>query len=129
MSDQNEENKPKIVTPLPIAPGLTQQGTAASARESLLDETFSIHSAPAIDELVRLMARMANFMNLLTAEALRSRNVTAADPSVMAIMNASANLENGAQAQRQKQAMIAAGQFAGVGGPGGSQGVPPFRMN
>lgn len=115
-----EDNKPQIVPPT---------GTRA-VRESLLDETFSIHSAPAIDELVRLMARMANFMNLLTAEALRSRNVTAADPSVMAIMNASANLENGAQAQRQKQAMIAAGQFAGVGGPGaGGPGGPPFRMN
>lgn len=115
MSDQPEDSKPRIVQPFPV-------------RETLLTESFDIHSAPTPDELVRLMARMANFSNLLVAEALRSRNVTAASPAVMAMMNASANLEQGALAQRQQMAMQAAGQFAapGQGGPGMP---PPFRMN
>jgi hypothetical protein len=104
---------------------------STASTQTLLTETFEIHTAPTPDELVRLMARLANYMNLLCAESLRSRNVTAANPSVMAMMNASANLEQGAQGERQLMAMKAAGQFTGVpgaGGPGGP-GVPPFRMN
>ena len=119
--DDPQDNKPHVVPPAVI-------NAAVAGRESLLAESFDIHSNPPIDEIVRVMARLANFVNLLAAESLRSRVVTAADPSVMALMNASANLEQGAQAQRQKQAMIAAGQFAGVPGQGGPGG-PPFRMN
>ena len=120
MPDQPEDSKPRIVQPLPV-------------RESLLTESFDIHPNPTVDEIIRTMARMANFMNLLCAEALRSRVVTAANPSVMSMMNASANLEQGAQAQRQQLAMQAAGQFAAPGqgpGPGpGGHGGAPFRMN
>jgi hypothetical protein len=135
MSDQNEqnkENKPTLVGGT-ASPASSTSSAHPSARTPLLTESFEVLPSPTPDELIRLMARMANYMNLLVAEALRARNVTAANPSVMSMMNASANLEQGAQAERQVMAMRAQGQFVGggPGGPGGGvpPGMPPFRMN
>jgi len=122
--DQNEENKPVAVMPAP-----TPTPAAASPRKSLLTETFEIMPNPSVDEIIRTMARMANFCNLYAAEALRARVVTAANPCVMALMNVAANLEQGAQAQRQQLAMAAAGQFVGGPPPGGGMPGTPFRMN
>jgi hypothetical protein len=123
--DDNQDNKPKLVP---------ANRPLAAAPSPLLTETFEIQSNPPIDEIIRTMARLSNFCNLLCAEALRSRVVSAANPSTMAMMNAAANLEQGAMAQRQEMAMKAAqagGQFVGPGqgqcGQGG-QGSP-FRMN
>lgn len=132
MSDQNESSKPHVITSPAANPSPTSAPT--SSRSPLLVETFEVLPSPTIDEIVRLMARMANFCNLYAAEALRARIVTASNPSVMAMLNASANLEQGAIAQRQQQAMAAQGQFAAPGqggpGPGGPMGgPPPFRMN
>lgn len=125
--DEKQGNKPQIVPPAATIPADPIQAARAT-RETLLTETFDIHSDPSVDEIIRVMARLSNFMNLYVAEALRSRVVSAANPCTMAVMNAAANLEQGAQAQRQQLAMIAAGQFAGVPGAGGP-GAPPFRMN
>jgi hypothetical protein len=133
MSDQNDQsdsNKPRIVPPATANPT-----TSAPSRPSpLLAETFEVPSSPTPDELIRTMARLANYLNLLCAEALRSRVVSAANPSVMSMMNASTNLEQGAIAERQQMAMRAQGggqQFVGPGGQGGGvpPGMPPFRMN
>src|SRR5208283_5212164 len=95
MSDQNEENGPRIIPPPP-----------ATARQPLLTETFDILPNPTADELIRLMARLANFLNLLAAESLRSRVVTAAQPAPMSMLNAAATLEQGAMGQRQYLAMM-----------------------
>jgi len=121
--DDNQENRPKIVPPIPLP-----------THESLLTETFEIHANPTIDEVVRLMARLANFLNLHVAESLRARIVTAAQPAPMAMLNAAATLEAGAIQQRQYLVAMAQGQgtgFAAPGGPGGGipPGAPPFRMN
>lgn len=131
MPDQNDENKPRIVPPAstPAAP----QTATASTRTILLSEAFEVPANPTLDELIRTMARMANFCNLMAAECLRSRVVTASNPAVMATLNASANLEQGALQQRAQMQMAAAGQFAapGQGGGGGGMppGMPPFRTH
>lgn len=131
-NDQNSENKPRIVPPSTAA----SVAPSSTARQPLLAETFEVLPNPTPDELIRLAARMANFLNLLTAEALRSRNVTAAQPTPMSFLNASAALETGAIQQRQYLAQMAAMQGGGFVG-GGPQGGPPpgmppgggFRMN
>ena len=101
--------------------------TIDSKREPILSETFEVLPNPSLDEVIRVMAKAANFFNLYAAEALRSRLVTASNPAPMAILNAAANLEQGAIAQRQQQAMQAQGQGFAAPPPG----MPPggFRMN
>ena len=126
MPDENDQNKPRIVPP-PVAP---TSSSAAPARQSLLVEQFEVLANPTGDELIRLAARMANFLNLLVAESLRSRVVTAAQPIPMAFLNASASMEQGALQQRQYLAQMAAMQGGGFASPGqgGGPGMPPFRM-
>lgn len=135
-ADQNDDQKPRIVPPATTSHPATS--AAASSRPTLLTETFEIPSSPTLDEVIRTMARAANFFNLLAAEMLRARIVTASNPAPMAVLNASAALEQGALAQRQQMAMQAAGaagQFAAPGsGPGGAggaggPGMPPFRTH
>jgi hypothetical protein len=132
MPDENDDQKSRIIHPVPT-PAPTSATPAVPARQQLLVEQFEVPANPAPDELIRTMARLANYLNLLCAEALRSRVVSAANPSVMSMMNASANLEQGAIAERQQMAMRAqgGGQFAAPGGQGGGvpPGMPPFRMN
>jgi hypothetical protein len=125
MSDQNDEKEKSSRIVIPIAP-------AADQSTILLTETFEVRASPTIDEVIRTMARLANFLNLYAAEALRARIVTAANPATPSLMSAAQNLEQGAMAQRQELAMRAQGQFVGPGGgpgPGGMPGAGPFRMN
>lgn len=156
MFDPDDKSKPWIVPSLPTdpsqpasapspysaTPAAGPTGAAAGpaagspavapAREVLLTETFEIPSGIGVDVMIRLAARMANFLNLLVAESLRSRNVTAAQPMPMAFLNASAAIESGALQQRQYLAQMAAMQGGGFVGPGGGPGGPPpggFRMN
>lgn len=131
MSDQNDDQKPRIIHPPSATSPSASPSAAASTRPTLLTETFEVPSSPAPDELIRLAARLANFMNLLVAEALRSRVITAGQPIGMAFLNASAAMEGGALQQRQYLAQVAMAQGGGFqGGPGGGMppGMPPFRM-
>lgn len=130
MSDQNDDQKPRIIHPATSGPqAVSAPTTAATSRPVLLSETFEVPSNPTVDEMIRLAARMANFLNLYVAECLRSRNTTAGQPMPMAFLNASAAMESGALQQRQYLAQVAAMQGGGfVAGPGGGTGMPPFRM-
>jgi hypothetical protein len=131
-NQKEKDSKPTLVARPSLVgnPAASPASAALDPRDTLLTETFETRANPTIDEIIRTMARLANFINLYAAEALRSRVVTAANPSTQAMLNAAGNLENGAVAQRQELVMKAAqasGQFVGPGGPG--PGAPPFRMN
>jgi len=111
----DSQDKPRIVMPLPL-------------KETLHSEEFAITSDPSPAEIVQMLARLAQFINLLMAECLRSKVISAANPASAALMNSSATLEQGAIQLQQLMQQRQQSAFSGVPGvpPGmGPQG--PYR--
>ena len=120
MSDQDQDNAKIAAVPAPAS--------TAAAPAPALTETLQLSASPTVPEIIRLMAKAANFLNMAAGELLRTRVVTASNPATVGLMQAAANLEQGAQAQQQ-QVMMQQAQAFGGGPQGGPQGVPPYRMN
>lgn len=97
--------------------------------ELLHSEEFSVRSNPSPTDIINVMARLAQFINLFMAEALRSKVISAANPASAGMMNASGTLEQGAIQLRALVQQQQQGAFAGPG-PQQPQGpAGPFRMN
>lgn len=98
--------------------------------ELLHSEEFSVRSNPSPTDIVNTMARLAQFINLFMAEALRSKVISAANPASAGLMNASGTLEQGAIQLRALVQQQQQGAFAGPGVGGPQQGpAGSFRMN
>lgn len=120
----NQGNQP----PAPPAPPNNRVITLDNLQHELLhSEEFEVRSNPSPTAIINTMSRLAQFINLFMAEALRSKVISAANPASAGLMNASGTLEQGAiqlhaLVQQQQQ-----GAFAGPGPQGSQSG--PFRMN
>lgn len=109
--------KPQIVPPAGAA-------TPAVEADPVLRVEFVVPQNPTIQQVIRLHAQIAEFLNAFVAEALRSKVVSAGTPTTQGAMQASAALEQSAQ---QVQAMIQQRMMPQQQGP--PPGMPPIRMN
>lgn len=104
------------------------EGSSSSSNSNsrvVYEHTATVLSKPTPKEIITEMALLAKFLNQLAAESLRSEVLSASNPAVAALFNASTQLESGGIAlhqilqQQQTQGIAVPGQGpAGQGGPG-----------
>ena len=114
------------------APGVDNPTSAVDPR-ILAADTFLILRQPTPFEIIQTMARVAKFINKYAGNALTSEVISAANPAMAGMFNASAQLEQGAVQlqqllmQQQQQAQANSGlavpqgpqAVRSPGGPGG----------
>lgn len=125
-SDPNNPSDPKTITMPPLS--------LIDPERVLHTETFQVLAKPSPKEIIQAMALIAKFLNQYGAELLRSEVVSASNPAIVGVLQASSNLEQGAIQLQQLLQQQQQGGFVDPrqpgGGPtrqGGSGG--PFRTN
>ena len=96
---------------------------------------FEVPAKPSCQQVIKLMAENAKMINKMIAQVTTTELLSAANPALAALFNASAQLESGAMQLHQLVEQHKAMQQGGLVGPGGGGGVPqqagrgPQRFN
>lgn len=125
---------PNSDDPIEMPPPVTIDGDAATSAAT--HATFSIAAKPSCQQIIKLMAEQAKFLNKVIATVTGTELLSAANPALASLFNASAQLESGAMSLHQlvvqHQQQLAQGGLvgpgaSGAGGPGGAGDMGPGR--